>query len=163
MNAETLQSDSTAVAAGSATPAEAAAGRGQPLVDRAGAPLLPQVAAAIRAGATLPPLPAGRTRSVLDAGDFFPAVDATRLATYVVRGRQLQGQATAEILLGLFGIVATVGRRVVRALARTGSRFFAPAPSADEVRRVLAPNYRGVLDLNRNYEQERARYFGRGL
>lgn len=145
-----------------ATPAGA-----KPLVDVHGEPLLPRVADRIRraqqAAEAAPSLAPGRTRSVLDAGERFPAVDPELLAAYEAEGRHLQAVATGEALGAFFQAIGHAARYMSRAVGRALSRAFSPAPSTEEVRRVLGPGYRGVLGINEDYFKMRGRYYGRGL
>jgi len=139
----------------------------KPLVDAHGEPLLPRVADRIRqaqhAAEAAPPLAPGRTRSVLDAGERYPAIDPELLWGYELYGRQLHGVVTGELLGAFFLGVARTVRAAGRAIGRALSRAFTPAPSAAEVRRVLGPGYRGVLGINEDYFKMRSQYYGRGL
>ena len=163
MNAERNQTQTVSPTdAASATIAGA-----QPLLDAHGVPLLPRVAARIRAaqlsGETVPPLAPGRVRSVLDAGEAYQGIDPELLADYQQRGRYLHAVASGEAL-GTFFIALGRGVRAVgRVIGRGLSRLFTPAPSPLEVQRVLGPGYRGVLGLNADYWRDRERYYGRGL
>jgi hypothetical protein len=146
------------------------AGPPRPLADPAGRPLLPRIVRALRNGVTLPS-PASeierRSRSVLDAGATYPAVDPELLAAAQERARHLRAQVSGDLLLAAFNGVgrvfaatfAALGGALVRGLAaafrHTTSTF--PTPK-------LGPYGRpGALDVPPDYEERRARFSGRGL
>ncbi len=114
--------------------------------------------AALRAGLTVP-TPANavqnRTeRSVLDAGERFPAIDPARLAAYQADSHRLQGRVTGDLLLGALRAVTAGLGGLLRGLR-------VPAPPLHPVQAAARP--RGVLDYPSNYWQQRAAFYGAGL
>jgi hypothetical protein len=137
------------------------AGRPRPLLDEQGQPLLPRIARALRKAMTRP---AAARRAEAPRGEqvtlseYYPPIDPSLLGMYLARGMQIRSQATADTLLA--GVLA--GWRGLAFLARTVRRWLTPAPETDVERlRILAR--RGALDVERDYEQRRAAFYGRGL
>ena len=137
-------------------------GRVKPLADAAGQPLLPRIVRALRDGIVAPsPLSRDpwRTRSVLDAGEDYPAVDPERLAEYMARGHRLQAIAAGEMLGHAFNALG----RAVRAGWAFLARSWQPAPSALSARKLAPYGLHGPLDVPPDYEERRAQFYGRGL
>ena len=138
----------------------------RPLVDDAGRPLLPRLVPALRkaiARSTPAHAAAQRTRSALDAGAAYPAIDPFLLSEYQQRGRRLQAIATGE-LLG-HGLLA-LRRGIAAGLAGLGRLLtFAPAAhsATTDLERPQGLARPGALDVAPDYEQRRARFYGRGL
>jgi uncharacterized protein YjiS (DUF1127 family) len=112
------QAQDAARTAGRATHA-AAAGSGapqdenRPLAERAGEPLPANVAGALKARLDQ------ERRSVVDAGEPYPAIDHALLYAYEERGRRLHAQVSADILLSLFRKIGRMAKRVFLELPAT--------------------------------------------
>lgn len=141
-------------------------GRHRPLADAHGEPLLPRVVRALKAGLMLPsPAGAGtgRVRTVLDAGEAYPAVDLERLARYVQDGRKLQAVVVGEQLGSALRFLASALGRAVSGLQRR-TVHSARAERIDlDVERLRDYGRRGILDVPPDYEQRRSLFYGRGL
>jgi len=108
----------------------------EPLVDSQGEVLLPRIVGRLREEMALAEEQARRPRSVVDAGERYPAIDHAKLYAFEDYGRSLQNEALRE------GLAA--GWQWLK-------RIVARAPRREDAQPVVSERTRSVVDAGERY------------